>query len=64
MQIGVAPTVWVLLTLAASQSVSTATTCSDEEAVAYIEDVLSVDVLYISRSKGVRCRAKVSGTER
>jgi hypothetical protein len=43
---------------------SAAANCTDEDSIAFIEKTLDVDVLYLSRSKGGRCRAKVSGTER
>jgi hypothetical protein len=43
---------------------STTANCTDEETISFIEDALDVDVLYLTRTKGVRCRAKVSGVER
>jgi hypothetical protein len=38
--------------------------CTDKESIVVIEDTLNVDVLYLSRGKGSRCRAKVAGSER
>ncbi len=38
--------------------------CSDEAVTQYIEEVLNVDVLYITRTRHSRCRAKVAGMER
>jgi hypothetical protein len=59
--------VWVLLPLAVVLIVGNTTAvavCPDDATISYIEDVLEVDVLYLTRGKGARCRAKVSGTER
>ncbi len=38
--------------------------CSDEAVTQYIEEVLEVDVLYITRTRHSRCRAKIAGMER
>jgi hypothetical protein len=53
--------IWILLAVVIS---TTAATCPDEASIAHIEDVLDVNVLYLTRGKGGRCRAKVAGTER
>jgi hypothetical protein len=53
--------IWILLAVVIS---TTAATCPDEASIAHIEDVLEVDVLYLTRGKGGRCRAKVAGTKR
>jgi hypothetical protein len=44
--------------------ISVTANCTDEESINVIEDTLNVDVLYLSRGKGSRCRAKVAGSER
>jgi hypothetical protein len=58
----------LLLALAFSQSAAQpdvqSPLCSDEAVTQYIEEVLNVDVLYITRTRHSRCRAKVAGMER
>ena len=58
----------LLLALASSQSAAQldaqSPLCSDEAVTQYIEEVLNVDVLYITRTRHSRCRAKVAGMER
>jgi hypothetical protein len=53
--------IFALLTVAVYNATAN---CTDEESIVVIEDTLNVDVLYLSRGKGSRCRAKVAGSER
>jgi hypothetical protein len=54
----------ILVLIFALLTVTATANCTDEESIDFIEDTLNVDVLYLTRGKGGRCRAKVSGSER
>jgi len=56
---------WLLASFTAiTLADNTTVVCTDEEAIHYMESLLSIDVLYLSRGKSTKCRAKVAGMER